>query len=207
MSTLVLDTLEDRVSAKQSSVVDLGNQWIFIDDYTASSDATITFSENGIEQGSPTDFADGYTYRIEADDVYGDVNLGQIYLQLYEGGAYRSASNAYFWVYRGQNNSVYADAQGAATSGFYQSAGMGTDSTNTISTWMEFKNLGSTTYKSQWYGWCGGSFDTAYTEYTMFGRVYTGADQRLAATRIQLSPVTATEITAGVFRLYKRKDT
>ena len=94
MSTIVLDTVQDRVSSKQVNALGLAHVWEFVDSLDMSADTVVEFFHDGIDNAG-ADLEANYSYKLGFDEIIGTA-AAEIRLQLFESGAYRSASNNYY---------------------------------------------------------------------------------------------------------------
>ena len=144
MSTLVLDTLEDRVTAKQSSVSALGNQWEVVGTASPSAASGLEFYHDGWEGTGSTAFVDGWEYRITGA-LFGSTAGAYSTFKTYE-PTVREATNDYTTITDGYGSSAQQGNGTQNALGILNSLSWGTDAAHTVQFDITFFNLGSTTY-------------------------------------------------------------
>jgi hypothetical protein len=210
MSTLVLDTIQDRVSGASVTAKGVTNVWESVAEMSPSADSTLTIHHDGID-GTAVDFVDGYDYRVEIFGLYGSSNAASLSLQLWEAGSARDDTDCYLKGFAGaEDGSAITQDMLFSTTAYFGGAQWGTGTNNSTDFMMDFYNLGSTSRASTWEGWGSGLNNTVGSAYRVFGRTYglgtPNVSHLLAAEKIVLTPSAGT-VTATLARLLRRKIT
>ena len=126
MSTIVLDTIEDRLTSRQVAVSGLGYQWVLQDTLNASADSSFTIHGNGFDQGlDGVEFLDDYEYLLTGEGVYGNTDSAYLQGHLYE-PSQRNAANDYVNSYFGHSGGTGAEGTSSGTFGSLCSSTWGT---------------------------------------------------------------------------------
>jgi hypothetical protein len=207
MSTLVLDTLEDRVSSQQTSVSTLGNQWEFVESVDCSTDSQFLFYHDGIDSGSS--LVEGYDYLISCGSIAFSADNGIVLLYTtYESGAYVTASSAYLDVgYNVEENYVATTApqriinSQASPSYGYASWRGGNTTIRGVDGYFMFTNAADSTRKFTSF-WKSQGKATTYDN--CLGSGMSRREAAAAATHIKVYPSSGTMVTGRIDYLRRK---
>lgn len=207
MSTLVAatvkaTTLEETTSGDTVTAAALMNPWELVDVKTFSADANVVMTHDGFDVGSPVAFQENYRYELVIENVKTSVDGTQIMFQIYEGGAYVTAANAYFLAAVGVSSAApttHASISTAYTVGYAALSSCG--SAGSLDARVEFSSFADSSERSNWTLNDIGVINAGTTI------LYTGRGFRNAATvgeRISLYPSLGGTIASGRMLLSRR---
>lgn len=177
--------------------------WEYVDTFTATGDSFIEVFHDGIDADGSLSLDSNFSYKVEFYGATND-NYTQLEGELYESGAYVNSA-AYDDVYFGSSSGNRIARDRFITAAGAQGQAGATQALQSGHFYLYDLASARVSYIDSWAGATNDATADVVQSYRILSRRTAHGTQ--IATKMKITPGTGTTIDAGVFRLYRRRDT